>query len=125
VIVRNQEQDSSLGAAIAVAGTSTSRAKGLLGRDSLADGEGLLFKNCSSLHTFFMRFPIDIIFTDKNGRVLKVAKAVGPFRFVAAPLRSHFAIELPVGAITDSSTRVGDHLMFVEEEMAIELEMAA
>lgn len=121
MIVQNQDQNSSLGAAIAVAGTSTSRAKGLLGRDSLASGEGLLFKNCSSLHTFFMRFPIDIIFADKNGRVLKIAESVGPFRLVAAPLRSHYAIELPVGAIAESATKVGHHLIFVEEHATVPL----
>ena len=110
-----------LGSAVAVAGSSASRAKGLLGRESLAEGEGLLFKHCSSLHTFFMRFPIDIIFTDRDGRVLKSAEAVPPFRLVAAPLRAHFALEVPVGAIGTSSTREGDRLLFEEEEALIPL----
>ena len=115
MIVRNPTRESVLGSAVEVAGTSASRAKGLLGRDQLASGEGLLFKHCSSLHTFFMRFPIDIIFADRSGRVLKVSKAVGPFRLVAAPLRAHYALELPAGAIETSQTREGDTLIFEEE----------
>jgi len=118
MIVRNPERESILGSAVEVAGTSASKAKGLLGRDQLASGEGLLFKKCSSLHTFFMRFPIDIIFTARDGRVLKLSKAVGPFRLVAAPLRSYYALELPAGAIDVSQTREGDTLMF-EEEAAV------
>lgn len=114
MIVKNTERNSVLGEAIEVAATSVQRVKGLLGRDCLADGQGLLFKHASSLHTFFMQFPIDIIFADKNGKVLKVAPEVRPFKLVAAPLRSFFAIELPVGAIEHSQTRPGDHLIFDE-----------
>ena len=114
MIVRNTERNSVLGEAIEVAATSVQRVKGLLGRDCLADGQGLLFKHCSSLHTFFMQFPIDIIFTDKNGKVLKLAPGVRPFKLVAAPLRSFYAIELPVGAIEGSQTRVGDRLLLDE-----------
>ena len=121
MIVRNPARESVLGSAIEVAGTSASRAKGLLGRDHIAAGEGLLFKKCSSLHTFFMRFPIDIIFADRDCRVLKVSKAVGPFRLVAAPLRAHYALELPTGSIDVSQTREGDILLFEEEVTAVDL----
>ena len=110
MIVRNTERNSALGEAIEVAATSVQRVKGLLGRDCLADGQGLLFKHCSSLHTFFMQFPIDIVFADKRGKVLKTAPGIRPFKLVAAPLRSFYAIELPVGAIERSGTKVGDHL---------------
>ncbi len=110
MLVRNTERNSVLGEAIEVASSSVQKVKGLLGRDCLADGQGLLFKHCASLHTFFMQFPIDIIFADKKGKVLKVAPDVRPFKLVAAPLRSFYAIELPTGAIERSGTRVGDHL---------------
>jgi len=115
VIVQNADRESVLGTAIEVAGTAASRARGLLGRDALADGEGLLFKRCSSLHTFFMRFPIDVLYADRDGRVLKVSSAVPPFRVCAAPLRSFYALELPAGSIAASHTRVHDHLRFVDE----------
>jgi uncharacterized membrane protein (UPF0127 family) len=91
----------------------------LLGRECLADGQGLLFKGTSSLHTFFMQFPIDILYIDKGCKVLKTARNVKPFKIVMAPFRAYYALELPVGAIANSSTRVGDHVRFEEEEMAV------
>ena len=115
MIVRNTERDAVLGEAIEVAETAAQRVKGLLGRDTLADGQGLLFNHCSSLHTFFMHFPIDIIFADKNGKVLKLAPAVRPFKLVAAPFHSFYAVELPEGAIDQSKSKVGDHLVFDAE----------
>lgn len=116
MIVKNAERETILGEAIEVAATAVQRVKGLLGRECLEDGQGLLFKNCSSLHTFFMQFPIDILYIDKRGKVLKAAPSVRPFKLVAAPFKAHYALELPVGAIKDSATRVGDHLDFIEED---------
>jgi len=115
MIVSNRERETTLGDAIEVAATATQRAKGLLGRECLEDGQGLLFKGCSSLHTFFMHFPIDVLFMDKQGKVLKASMGVRPFKLVAAPLRAYYALELPAGAIEDSSTRVGDHIEFINE----------
>jgi len=115
VIVTNTERNTVIGEAIEVARTASQKVKGLLGRECLEEGQGLLFKGAGSLHTLFMRFPIDIIYTDKKGKVVKVAEAVRPFKLVAAPLRCHYALELPAGAITASNTRVGDHLNFEEE----------
>ncbi len=117
MIVKNANRTTVIGEAIEVAATAAQRAKGLLGRDCLSQGEGLLFKGCSSLHTFFMQFPIDIIYADKEGKVLKLAKEVRPFKLVPAPLRAYFAVELPVGAIQASDTRVGDYLDFAEPSM--------
>jgi uncharacterized membrane protein (UPF0127 family) len=112
VIVRNSQRESLLGEAIEVADTSVRKVKGLLGRECLEDGQGLLFKGCSSLHTFFMRFPIDIVFLDRSCKVLKLARDVKPFKLVAAPWRAYYALELPAGAITRSETRLGDRLTF-------------
>jgi uncharacterized membrane protein (UPF0127 family) len=116
MIITNSDRGTVLGEAIEVAVTSAQRAKGLLGRDCLTDGQGLLFKGTSSLHTFFMQFPIDIVFIDKKGKVLKSARNVKPFKVVLAPFRSYFALELPVGSVDWSSTRVGDHVMFLEDD---------
>jgi uncharacterized membrane protein (UPF0127 family) len=108
--VLNASRGTVLGEAIEVADTAARRVKGLLGRDCLEEGQGLLFKHCSSLHTFFMSFPIDIVFMDKNGKVLKTATGVTPFKFVAAPFRAFYALELPAGAVERSVTRTGDLL---------------
>ena len=112
MIVGNTARNTILGETIEVASTATQKVRGLLGRECLEDGQGLLFKGCSSLHTFFMNFPIDVVFTDRNGKVLKAAAEVRPFKLVAAPLRAYYAIELPAGAIERSMTREGDTLTF-------------
>src|ERR1043166_5383378 len=116
MIVRNSSRDSVLGEAIEVADSAVRRVKGLLGRECLEDGQGLLFKQASSLHTFFMRFPIDILFIDKTGKVLRSRPHVAPFKLVAAPLRAFYALELPAGAINKSNTKVGDRMLFFEEK---------
>ena len=63
-----------------VAASPLARMRGLLGRSSLEPGEGIMLRPCSSIHTFFMRFPIDVVFCDKHYVVLKVAPAVPPWR---------------------------------------------
>lgn len=112
MIVSNADRQTVLGEAIEVAQTASQKVKGLLGRECLEDGQGLLFKGAGSLHTLFMRFPIDIVYADKKGKVVKLAPSVGPFKLVAAPLRCYYALELPAGAISQSDTRVGDYLRF-------------
>jgi hypothetical protein len=118
MIVTNSARGTTIGETIEVAASASQKVKGLLGRECLEDGQGLLFKGAGSLHTMFMRFPIDIIYADKHGKVVKIAKAVNPFKLVAAPLRCYYALELPAGAIDDSKTQVGDHLSFEEEAYA-------
>ena len=63
-----------------VAETMFARMRGLIGRETLAPGEGLLIPKCNCIHTFFMRFPIDATFLDKNGRTVKVVRNVRPWR---------------------------------------------
>jgi uncharacterized membrane protein (UPF0127 family) len=121
VIVGNTARNTILGETIEVASTAAQKVRGLLGRECLEDGQGLLFKGCSSLHTFFMSFPIDIVFTDRKGRVLKASSEVKPFKLVAAPLRAYYAIELPAGAIARSLTREGDVLTFDDGVSNIDL----
>ena len=63
-----------------VAGTGPSRNKGLLGRDGLLPGEGLWIVPCEAVHTFFMRFPIDLVYLDRKNRIKKVRSSVGAWR---------------------------------------------
>ena len=91
------------------ASDSASRRKGLLGRDSLPDGSALIIAPCQAIHTFSMRFAIDVLFVSKDGRVLRVRSNVRPGR-IAAAFRAFAVVELPVGAIERSGTRKGDQL---------------
>lgn len=88
---------------------SASRRKGLLGRDGLPEGSALIIAPCQAIHTFSMRFAIDVIFVSKDGRVLKGRSRVRPGR-IAAAFRAFAVVELPAGAIERSGTRGGDLL---------------
>jgi hypothetical protein len=121
VIVTNVARGTVVGETIEVAASATQKVKGLLGRECLEDGQGLLFKGAGSLHTLFMRFPIDVIYADKYGKVLKIARAVRPFKLVAAPFRCYYALELPAGAILASGTQIGDMLTFDDEPESLDV----
>jgi uncharacterized membrane protein (UPF0127 family) len=93
-----------------VAATSWSRSKGLLGRRALGEQEGLWIQPTSSIHMWFMRFPIDVIWAAEDGRVLKLVVNIKPWR-MSFCRGAKVALELPVGAIARSGVEVGDHLV--------------
>ncbi len=86
-----------------VADREATRRKGLLGRDGLAPGEGLWILPCEAVHTFGMRFPIDLVYIDRKQRVRKVRSAVRPWR-MSACLFAHSVIELAAGTILATKT---------------------
>lgn len=69
-----------LGYRAKVARTFPERAKGLIGTKDLAPDEGLLILKCNAIHTFFMSFPIDATFLDKDDKVVKVVRGIRPWR---------------------------------------------
>lgn len=85
------------------------RGRGLLGRSSLAPDEGMRFEPASSLHMLFMRFAIDVIYVDRDERVVKLVRNFKPWRFSWAR-GARTAYELPVGSIDRSGVGVGDLL---------------
>ena len=85
------------------------RMRGLLGRRRLEGGEGLLLKPAPSVHTFFMRFPIDAVFLDRDGSVLKVRSNLRPWR-VAGARGAHATLELPAGEAERTGIGRGDRL---------------
>lgn len=93
-----------------VADTLWSRARGLLGRSSLAANEGLWILASGSIHTFFMKFPIDVIFLDREMVVTKTVGHVTPFRFVWRGWKASSVIELQAGFLEKNPIRVGDKL---------------
>jgi uncharacterized membrane protein (UPF0127 family) len=107
--VVNQARDSVLATHLEVAGSGATRRKGLLGRDGLAPGEGLWIIPCESVHTFFMRFPIDLVYLDRGNRIKKVRSAVGAWR-MSACFSAHSVLELPAGTIRQTETQKGDTL---------------
>jgi hypothetical protein len=85
------------------------RMRGLLGRKSLTRGQGLLIRPTWSIHTWFMRFAIDVVFLDRELRVLKIKQQLRPWR-AAARWRAHSALELPAGECGRLRLQVGDRL---------------
>jgi hypothetical protein len=89
---------------------SASRRKGLLKRDSFPRGSALIIAPSNAIHTFFMRFAIDVAFVTKDGRVLKIRTAM-PARRIAASLRAFAVVELPEGTLGRADLRPGDQLV--------------
>ena len=95
------------------ANTIVSRMRGLLGRRGLAAGEGLLIAPAPSVHTFFMRFPIDVVFLDKAQTIVKITHSLVPWRTAFA--RKAFAtLELPAGTAVALGLEPGTALVFAD-----------
>lgn len=105
----NTSRGTVLASSLEVADSGPARNKGLLSRDGLAPGGGLWIVPCQSVHTFFMRFPIDLVYLDSRKRVRKVKSAVGPGR-ISFCLTAQSVIELPAGTILETQTQRGDLL---------------
>jgi uncharacterized protein len=95
--------------------SSFGRMRGLLGRDGLAPGGGMLIDRAPSVHMFFMRFPIDVVFLDHDRKVVRVVGRLRPWR-IASARRAAAALELPAGAAAEVGVRVGDVLAFDDLE---------
>ncbi len=92
-----------------IADTSAKRNVGLLKHSSLPPGQGLWIVPCESVHTFFMKFAIDLVYLDRKKKVKKVRSAVPPWR-ASACLLAHSVLELPAGTVTETQTSVGDEI---------------
>jgi uncharacterized membrane protein (UPF0127 family) len=88
------------------------RLRGLLGRTGLDPGEALVIEPCTSIHTFFMRFPIDAAFLSSEHRVIRAISDLRPFRATRFHPGAALVVELPAGTLVRSGTREGDALAF-------------
>ncbi len=93
-----------------------SRFLGLMGRASLPEGQGLLLKPSNSIHTAFMRFAIDVVFVDRQMKVVKVVPGMRPFRLALAFGGAHSVLELPAGAASPAGIEPGDQLVMTDGE---------
>jgi len=88
---------------------SATRKRGLLGRTGLAPGHALVIAPSNLIHTFFMRFAIDIVFARKDGTVVKIRRSV-PARRISGALRAFAVVEMAAGTLAEPDLRVGDRL---------------
>ncbi|HVW10780.1 MAG TPA: DUF192 domain-containing protein [Bryobacteraceae bacterium] len=107
--LRNVTRGTVLGDTIDIADTSAKRTTGLLKHTELRAGEGLWIVPCEGVHTFFMKFALDLVYLDKKNVVRKVVGNVRPWR-ASVCLRAHSVVELPVGVVAGSGTRKGDRV---------------
>ncbi len=98
---------------IEVADSFFKRLNGLIGRSGLNKGEALILLPCNAVHTFFMKFSIDIIFLDQEAVILEVIENLKPYRFSPIIVKAKFAIELPAGQITSTGTVKGHQLQIL------------
>jgi hypothetical protein len=110
--VSNLTRNTVLATRMEVADSGPKRNKGLLGRDRLSPGEGLWIIPCEAVHTFWMRFPIDLVYLDRKKRIRKLSSDVRPWR-LSACLWAHSVLELPPGTIHGTQTQHGDRLEFL------------
>jgi uncharacterized protein len=89
------------------------RGRGLMLRSTFPEGSALVIDPCSSIHMFFMRFPIDVLYLDREDRVVRVQEGIKPWRL--GPLRTRgarYVIEFPAGTLARTNTRAGDKIVF-------------
>ncbi len=92
----------------AVSDTVLTRLVGLMGRSGMAGGEGMWIEPCNAIHTFFMKFPIDVVYMDRQGTIVDVCRAVAPWRMHWPRRHARAVLELPSGGA--AALRTGDRL---------------
>ena len=115
----NQTQGTVLATEAEVASSLWARAKGLLGRSVLEPGKALILERCRSVHTFGMRFSIDVVFVDRGWKVVAFKADVGPGRVVGPFWSASTAVELPAGMLTKTPLQIGDQLRLPATETTV------
>ncbi|MFC4767933.1 DUF192 domain-containing protein [Effusibacillus consociatus] len=112
MVIEKENQQVQIPIQIEKADKFVSRFTGLMFRKKLPENKALLLVPCKSIHMFFMRFPIDVMFLDKNNRVVKIVENLRPWSLVPPVRSAHSTLELPVGAIRRHGIQVGDRVGF-------------
>ena len=108
--IENRTRKTLLGSRVELAATWWARLRGYIGRHRPKTGDGLLLVPCDGIHTFWMSFPIDVLFLDEKGQVLASAGSLRPWRWGLRVRGARYVLEVPAGTIEASGTQVGDEL---------------
>jgi uncharacterized membrane protein (UPF0127 family) len=109
--IRIERTNRLLASRVQIARSLRERLVGLLDRHVLPEGEGLILLACRSIHTVFMRFPIDAVFVDGRWKVLRVCNVLRPWRMSPIVWRAAAVVELPAGAAQEAHVEIGDRLV--------------
>ncbi len=119
MIISNVTRQTVIAKDARLADTPLKRLIGLLGKKSLAPNEALIIKPCNSIHMFFMKFPIDVIFLDGENHAVGIVENIKPFQLSPLFWQARLAIELPIGAIKQSATQRGDIVRITKTQETI------
>lgn len=112
----NPARGSILGTRIGLADRWWHRLRGLLGRDALEPGEGLILRPCRAVHMAWMRFPLDVAFLSREGRVVASYHGLAPGGRTRWHRAAADALELPAGTLAATGTVDGDTIVCTEVE---------
>ena len=111
--LRNARTGASLATDVELAMTRADRRRALLGRDHLEPSRALVLAPCFAIHTAFMRFPIDVVFVDRDGCTVRVVRELPPWRIAVAPGAAS-VVELAAGGLNGHDIRPGDQIFLVD-----------
>lgn len=120
--ITNRTRGTLLGSRVRMADSWLGRLRGFLGRSEPQWGEGILLLPCNAIHTLGMTYSLDVLFLDGEGKVLELRRSMPPWRITHRVRGGRYVLEVPVGTIDASDTRVGDELTWnepVNEELII------
>lgn len=101
---------------VVVANTFFKRLRGLIGRRRLAPAEALWLRPCNGVHTWWMHYAIDVIFLDRELRIVKLVENMRPFRLTVPHRAARSVLEMSVHSISRAQLKVGDQLELVRED---------
>ena len=114
-MIRNLSRGTVVATDVEWALTPQERMRGLLDRDGLDPGSALVISPCNSVHMFFMKFAIDVLFLNSEGVVVRAIEGLRPWRLTRVYFSARHTVELPLGSITASKTKKGDKLSLEHE----------
>lgn len=106
--IYNSTQNKLITGDVKIAEDFFTRSIGLLSKKSLSQDEGLIIRPCCSIHTFFMRFPIDVLFINKKNEIIALYENVKPWRILPIHPTSNYVVELPAGQISVKNICLSD-----------------
>jgi len=86
---------------------------GLMGKKNFGNSKGLLLSNTNSIHTFFVFFPIDVVFLDKDFKVVRLVESLAPFRISPIVWKASHTLELPTGTIAKKALKIDDKIQLL------------
>lgn len=110
----HKNTDECIACRVEIAQTFLKRLIGLLGRSTINDGEGIYFPDCRSIHSFFMRFSIDVLFLDNEMKITRIINCLKPNRVAVAPLQTKDTLELRCGVLEKLDLNVGDTVTLIK-----------